>query len=329
MKIGFITPNYPGERRIALLPGDMEQTKGDIVLEEGFGHAMNIPDSTYKGCTFLSRADVFKTCDAIFSLKLLQETDYKYLRQGQMILGWTHPLGSGKAFFEGIAQEKSLKIVDLDNIHPMAYYHDKSKLIDFIPKNFIWKNSKNAGIASCLHALISLGSLPDSSTRVAILSSGNVAQGAFDLFSKFHCDIRMFYRNTMNEFVDTFPEYDIIVNCIELADRSQHILTKADLRRVKRGALIIDAAADPGYAIDGIHLTSIDRPLYYKDGKHVYAVNNAPSVLYRQASRDISKSLSTYIFNEDVQRFWDFFDQFTKKSMTSNLFSEMNTSAAS
>lgn len=307
MKIGFIIPKYPNEQRIALLPKDIKQVKSDIVLEKGFGKEMNIPDSAYTNCTFLSRADVFKTCDTIFSLKLLQESDYDYLRPGQMIIGWTHPLGSGKAFFQGIAQEKALKIVDLDNIHPMGYYQDQSKLIDFIPKNFIWKNSINAGISCAIHALVSMGSLPNSSTKVAILSCGNVAQGAYSLFSKFNCDIRMFYRKTMNEFADTFTDYDIIVNCIELEDRTQHILTKEDLHRVKQGALIIDAAADPGYAIEGIHLTSIDKPLYYEDGKYVYAINNAPSVLYRQASIDISTALASHVFNEDIKRFWSFF----------------------
>lgn len=307
MKIGFIIPTYPGEHRIAVLPEDIKKAKCDIVLEKGFGKQMNIPDSAYTTCTFCSRAEVFNTCDTIFSLKLLQESDYPHLRQGQMIIGWTHPLGSGKAFFQGIAQEKALKVVDLDNIHPMGYYLNQSKLIDFVPKNFVWKNSKNAGIASSLHALVSMGTLPDSNTKVAILSSGNVAQGSFDLFAKFNCDIRMFYRKTMNEFIDTYADFDIIVNCIELEDRTQHLINKEQLGRVKQGALIIDAAADPGYAIEGIHLTSIAKPIYYEDGKYVYAVNNAPSVLYRQASKDISKALCTYVLNEDIRRFWDFF----------------------
>ena len=58
-----------------------------------------------------------------------------------MLIGWTHPEGSGAKFYQNIAIDKCLTIVDLDNIHPTVYYKEKKKLIDFIPKNFIQRNS--------------------------------------------------------------------------------------------------------------------------------------------------------------------------------------------
>lgn len=94
MKIGLVKANFPGERRVPLLPKDIKDFKNEILVEEGFGKFLDIDDQEYidKGCHILSRAEIFAESEAIFSLKLIQPTDYSHLREGQMIIGWTHPL---------------------------------------------------------------------------------------------------------------------------------------------------------------------------------------------------------------------------------------------
>ncbi|MCT0439995.1 N(5)-(carboxyethyl)ornithine synthase, partial [Lactococcus lactis subsp. lactis] len=102
MKIGLVKANFPGERRVPLLPKDIKDFKNEILVEEGFGKFLDIDDQDYidKGCHILSRAEVFAESEAIFSLKLIQPTDYSHLREGQMIIGWTHPFGSGQSFMK-------------------------------------------------------------------------------------------------------------------------------------------------------------------------------------------------------------------------------------
>ena len=130
------------------------------------------------------------------------------------------------------------------------------------------------------------------SSRVAILSAGNVAQGAFETMAKFNADIRMFYRKTMHEFYNTIDEYDIIVNGIEIDNCNDHILTLNHLKQIKSGCLVIDAAADAGNAIEGTHFASLGDPMYKLEKAYVYCVNNAPTLLYRDASKEISKSFA-------------------------------------
>ena len=117
----------------------------------------------------------------------------------------------------------------------------------------------------------------------------------------------MFYRKTMNEFYETIGDYDVIINGIEVDNTVAHIITKVDLRRVKKGCLIIDSAADAGNAIEGTHYTSIEEPMYEERGLYFYEVNNAPSLLYRRTSFEISKSFSEFVFKDDVRRFWKLF----------------------
>ncbi len=307
MKIGFIIPNYPFEKRVAILPKEVKECPNDIVIERGFGATMDINDAEYEaaGATLMSRDEVFQESDIIFSLKLIQPSDYDRIRKGQIIAGWTHPTGSGKEFMKNQAIPKKLVIIDLDNIYPSVYYGGKAYRIPFILPNFVRKNSVTAGKAAVLHALMSYGKLPTSETNVAILSAGNVSQGAFETISKFNANVRMFYRKTMHEFYETIDQYDIIINGIEVDNPSLHIISTEQLHQVRKGCLIIDAAADAGNAIEGTYYATMGEPIYKLANATIYCVNNAPSVLYRTASKDISEAFAEIFYNKDVQPFLD------------------------
>lgn len=311
MQLGFVKPTYPGEMRVALLPEHItDDYENEIIVETGFGANLGISDNEYisKGCKIDVRENIFAQCDAIFCLKLIQPEDYDKLREGQMIIGWTHPTGSGTQFYNEVACAKHLKIVDLDNIFPSANIGDKHMPINFIKKNFVWKNSFYAGVSSVQHALLHFGLFPDSNTKVAVLAAGSVSQGAYSYVSKYNVDLRLFYRKTMDEFYETIGQYDIIINGIEVDGTVDHIITKEQLKQVKQGCLIIDSAADAGNAIEGTHYMSIANPMYEEDGKYFYEVNNAPSLLYRNTSFEISKSFSEWVYRKDVVRFWKMFE---------------------
>lgn len=312
MKLGFIKPTYCGEKRVALLPEHItSEFENELIIEKGFGSNLGISDDEYekKGCRILDRKSIFTECDALFCLKLIQPGDYDFLREGQMVIGWTHPTGSGTEFYNNVAVKKRLRIIDLDNIYPTANIGNNHKPIPFLEKNFIWKNSFYAGIASVQHALLTFGLFPDSNTKVAVLANGSVSQGAYFYMSKYNVDLRMFYRKTMDEFYASIHDYDVIINGIEVDGTVKHIITKDVLKRVKKGCLLIDAAADAGNAIEGTHYTTIVDPMYEENGLFFYEVNNAPSLLYRKTSYEISKAFSEWVYKKDVVRFWNLFEQ--------------------
>lgn len=301
MILGILKSNFPGERRVPLLPEDINDFANELILEEGFGEMLDIEDNAYKevGCLIASRAEVFAKSDAIFSLKLLQPVDYPSIKVGQLIIGWTHPYGSGKNFMNDQAFPKDLVVVDLDNNFPGIFY--KNKVISAnIPKGLFYRNSFYAGLAGVIHAFTSYGFLPDNETKIAILGSGNVSQGAFNSASKFSSNIRMFYRNTMPVFKKNFRDYDIIINGIEVGTENDPILSLLEQSQLKKGTLIIDVAADAGNAIQGSHFTEIDHPIYKEKGLYYYVVPNVPSIFYRNISQLLSKVLSEHIFRKDV-----------------------------
>lgn len=276
-----------------------------FTLNKGFGAALAISDEAYQkaGCTILTRSEIFASCESIFSLKIIQPSDYELIRQNQLIIGWTHPLGSGKEFMKTQALPKNLYVLDLDNQKPTLYHQGKAYPTKLIPTNFIYQNSFYAGYAGVLHALLNFGLLPDSNVEIAVLGSGNTAQGAFHAVSKLSSSVRLFYRKTLPQFKQQLGNYGIVINGIEVGDSGTPILSLAEQVQLKKGTLIIDIAADAGNAIKGNHLTRVDDPIYEKDGLYYYTVPNTPALAYRNISKILSKQFSEYVFKKDLSSF--------------------------
>lgn len=305
MILGLIKSNFPDERRVPLLPEDIKDFENELIIEAGFGTLLDIQDSTYErmGCQIMSREEVYKRSDGIFSLKLIQPSDYPFVKHGQMIIGWTHPYGSGKAFMEAQAYPKKLIVVDIDNNCPQIFYQNHVVRAKSIPKGMLYRNSFYAGFGGVMDAFLKYGSIPDDNTKIAILGSGNVSQGAFHVVSKFTSNVRLFYRRTLPIFKDTADQYDIIINGIEVGPQGQSIMSVADQQKLKKGTFIIDVAADAGNAIQGDHFTWLSDSIYKEKGIYHYVVPNTPSVIYRNVSKILSKQLSQYVFKKDISVF--------------------------
>ena len=239
-------------------------------------------------------------------MKIIQPDDYSLIREGQIIIGWIHPLGSGKTFMQTQAVPKKLIVVDLDNRFPYIYYNQQRQRIPWIPSNFVRKNSFYAGYAGTFHALLSYGLLPSPKEQIAILGSGNVSQGAFHAISKLTSEVTMFYRRTLPEFKEVLSMFDIIINGIEVGDNQPPIVTITEQQSLKNGCFIIDIAADAGNAIEMDHFTEIDSPIYYENNHYVYCVPNTPSLAYRTVSPILSEQFSKYIYSKDIHLFKEF-----------------------
>ncbi|MBS7576848.1 MULTISPECIES: N(5)-(carboxyethyl)ornithine synthase [unclassified Enterococcus] len=305
MKLGFIKSNFPNEQRVPLFPKDIKNFNNEIYIEQGLGDYLDIPDQEYrdKGAVIVEHNEIFALCDGVFSLKLIQPIDYELIRKGQIIIGWTHPKGSGKSFMEKQALPKELIVVDLDNRSPTVFYQNNEYRPSWIPENFIYQNSFYAGYAGTIHALLSHGMFPNESTKIAILGSGNVAQGSFHAISKFSSNLKMFYRRTLPQFKEQIDQFDIIINGIEVGDDGNPIISLSEQKKLKANCFVIDIAADAGNAIENTHGTNIDEPIYKKDGIYYYVVPNTPSLVYRNISKIISEQFSKYVYSKDIDSF--------------------------
>ena len=106
MIAGVPKESLRGERRVALVPGNLTQLKKtglDVLVEAGAGVAAGFPDSAYaeKGASVVrDAADVFGKADVVLRVRAVAgeaAADFERLRKGQVLVGLLDPLANPKA----------------------------------------------------------------------------------------------------------------------------------------------------------------------------------------------------------------------------------------
>jgi NAD(P) transhydrogenase subunit alpha len=105
MIVGVPRENFPGERRVALVPGvvpNLAKVGVEVIVEAGAGVEAGYPDAEYvnKGSRVLaSRGEVFATADVVVQVlsygsnDQTGKADLPLLRPGQVLIGFLRPLG--------------------------------------------------------------------------------------------------------------------------------------------------------------------------------------------------------------------------------------------
>lgn len=104
MIVGVPAEVFPGERRVALVPGDIPALKKmglEVLVETGAGDAAGFPDALYleQGARLApARAELFAAADVLLQVRAAgaapahAEGDRALLRQGQLVLAFLEPL---------------------------------------------------------------------------------------------------------------------------------------------------------------------------------------------------------------------------------------------
>src|SRR5260370_24538593 len=110
--IGVPAETFPGERRVATTPRAMEAlAKSNVafVIESGAGASAGVSDSDYrqKGARIAGdRAEVFAESDVILQVRTAGanpeagRADLRWLRSGQVVIGFGEPLSAGEEYAE-------------------------------------------------------------------------------------------------------------------------------------------------------------------------------------------------------------------------------------
>jgi NAD(P) transhydrogenase subunit alpha len=101
--VGVPRENFPGERRVALVPRTCEtllKAKFEVVVETSAGESAGFPDEQYvaRGARIASRGDVFESSDIVLQARTLGANpemgreDLPLLKSGQALIGFAEPL---------------------------------------------------------------------------------------------------------------------------------------------------------------------------------------------------------------------------------------------
>lgn len=280
--IGFPISHKENEHRRGLTPMDAEQLKHPdmIYVENGYGEVLGYSDEEYRssGVNIASREEVLSK-DIICDPKV-GDADYLDALESQTIFGWVHAV---------LNRDITDKLIT-GKLTAYAW----EEMVEG-GRHVFWRNNEIAGEAAIAHAYICHGVFPYL-TKVAVLGRGNIARGAIRALYSMGADVHQYGRCSEKLFRSELPCYDVVVNAV-LWDkmRKDHIVYRQDLKRMKRGSMIIDISCDRSGAIETSIPTTIAEPIYVVDGVTHYVVDHTPALFYKSTSEAISHVIPRYL----------------------------------
>ena len=282
--IGLIISHKNGERRRALLPKDIAKNVKNpqqLFFEEGYGLSIGVSDDEYRavGCNIVSREEAL-ACDVIADVKLGDADYLDEIAPNKILFGWAHAV-------QNIPFTSNI----LKNNHTVIAWEDIFENGRYI----FYRNREVAGEAAIMHAYRYCGKMPYD-TKVAILGNGQTAKGALRILHGLGAEVDVYNRRLEKLFREKMYEYDVLVNCVMWdTNRTDRIIYKEDLKKMKPGTMIIDVSCDPYLEIETSYPTPIDDPVYVVDGVIHYTVDNTPGMFPTTITKVLSEGISRYI----------------------------------
>lgn len=280
--VGFPISHKENESRRAIIPEHIRNIADpqQLFFEAGYGEVLGIDDAEYRacGCSVVSHEETLQQ-DIICDPKI-GDGDYLDLLRDKTVFGWVHATQNRDITDKLIAGRLT------------AYAWEK---MFYGGRHVFWRNNELAGEAAVLHAFQCYGRMPYE-TEVAVLGRGNTARGAIKILNMLGAHVMQYDRRTEALLREEIGRYDVIVNCI-LWDvmRKDHVISRADLKRMKRNSMIIDVSCDRHGGIETSEPTTIAEPTYSVDGVLHYAVDHTPSLFYKTFTWNNSEVIWGYL----------------------------------
>lgn len=281
--MGFLISHKNSEKRRALLPKDMHsiQNVNCLYFESGYGESIGISDTEYldAGANIVPREEAM-ACDILVDVKVGDADFIQELKSPKILYGWAHAV-QGIEFTTAVLQGK----------HTVIAWEEMFE----DGRHLFYRNQEIAGEAAVLQAFLHFGRMPYEA-RVAVLGSGQTARGAMRVLHGLGARVDVYDRKLEKLFLKRMFDYDVIVNCV-LWDttRRDRLIYRSDLKKFKKGTMIIDVSCNKQLEIETSVPTTIENPVYVVDGVIHYVVDNTPALFPVTVSNFISEVLAQTI----------------------------------
>jgi len=318
--IGLPKEIKDNEYRVGLTPAGVRALKDashEIRVEVSAGAGSGFEDVLYEraGATMVESADdIWASSDMIVKVKEPIAPEYPRMREGQLLFTYLHLAPDRKLTKElldrrvtGIAYET---ITDrrgtLPLLTPMSEVAGRMAIQ--VGAHYLEKMSGGRGIL--------LGGVPGvPAARVVIIGGGVVGTNAAKIAVGMGAHVTIIDNNLdrLRELDDIFlskistlaSSAYMIQDAISQADltigavlvpgaAAPKLVTRAMLKEVPNGAVIVDVAVDQGGCIETTHPTTHSNPTFYVEGVLHYCVANMPGAVPRTSTFALTNATLPY-----------------------------------
>lgn len=288
MIVGVPRETKAGERRVALVPEAVEAMVAeghDVQVETRAGLTVGFDDEAYRdaGAMVVTARDAWDA-DLVVKVKEMQDEDFEHARRGVAVFAFHHLVG---------APERTRRLAGA-GLTVIAFEMVRDARGQF---PMLAPMSRIAGRMAPAIAHNELGRAP---ARVLVLGAGHAGQAAAEAARKMGAAVTMLRRATATpEAVEREAlEADLVVGAVFAAgEPTPKLLPRELVRRMKRGAVIVDISIEEGGVAETSRPTTHEDPTYVEEGVIHYCVGNMPAAWPREASAAISQAALPYVLD--------------------------------
>jgi len=321
MKIGVPKEIKPQETRIGLTPDSVKaliSNGHEVLVENNGGFEAGFDNEQYKsaGAKIVQKAeDIFNESEIIVKVKEPLSNEVKMIKENQIVFTYLH-LAAAKELTEGLVRSKSICIayetVTDDNgrlplLAPMSAVAGRMSVQ--AGAHCLEKNQKGRGLL--------LGGAPGvEGGTVVILGGGVVGENAaiiatgmkakvhiidksekrLEQLSKIFGDKIIPELTGKTDFNKLISNTDLVIGGVLIPGaEAPKLITKAMLKDMKRGSVIVDVAIDQGGCVETSRPTTHADPTYIVDNVVHYCVANMPGGVPRTSTLALNKATLPFL----------------------------------
>src|SRR5881396_2494999 len=319
MIIGVSKETKEQEQRVALLPSAANQLsrRGHLVaVEKNAGVGSGYPDEEYikAGAQIFDQAkEVFARADMIVKVKEPLEAEFPLLRKGQILFTYLH-LAASKSLTEALLKSGvtavAYETIQINNrlplLEPMSEIAGRMSVV--MGANFLAKYNGGSGVL--------LGGVPGVLPgRVVVVGGGTSGVNAARMATGLGADMtildvdleRLRYLDLAMGNTDTLysseanlhelvADCDLLIGAVLLPGaKAPKLITRAMLRKMKPGSVLVDIAIDQGGCAETSRPTTHLQPTYVEENVIHYCVANMPAAYARTSTQALTNVTFRYI----------------------------------
>lgn len=319
MRVGVPRELKDNEYRVAITPGGVRELVvhgHEVVIEKNAGSGSSIADDDFDraGATILPDADaVFETSDMVLKVKEPIEEEFHRLREGLLLFTYLH-LAASKPLTEalvksgatGIAYETIQVGNRLPLLEPMSEIAGRMSVVMgayYLAKHNGGSGVLLGGVPGVLPGRVVVVGGGTSGVNAARMASGLRADVTIldvDLERLRFLDLAMADTNTLYSSEANLEELmagcDLLIGAVLLPGaKAPKLITRAMLRKMKRGSVLVDISIDQGGCAETSRPTTHVDPVYVEEGVTHYCVANMPAAYARTATQALTNVTFRYV----------------------------------
>ncbi|MEJ1960639.1 MAG: alanine dehydrogenase [Gammaproteobacteria bacterium] len=321
MRIGVPREIKVHEYRVGLVPAGVRELTAaghEVLVETGAGCGIGVDDAHFEACgarVLPAAAQVFANADMIVKVKEPQPMECAMLRPGQVLFTYLH-LAADREQAEGLITSGATAIAyetvtgrngSLPLLTPMSEVAGRMSI--------------QVG-ASCLQKAqggfgVLLGGVPGvPPAKVVILGGGVAGTHAAEMATGLRADVTVVDRSVdrLRELSSIFGgslrtaysttetierlvlDADLVVGAVLVVGATApKLVTRAMVKRMKAGAVLVDIAIDQGGCFETSHPTTHAEPTFVVDGVIHYCVANMPGAVPRTSTFALTNATLPYV----------------------------------